>query len=394
MANNIGDTSRGALRFVEETTAGETPASALTELRITGEGLTPNYTNETSNEIRSDRQITDSILVGYDVSGNVDGELSYEAFDSFMEGALFDDLTTVVAVSETDISAAASDNSINTAAGDFTAENIEVGQWLQVDGFTTNGTSFFCRVVSVATLKLVVTGITLVDEGPLTITMKGQFLKNGTAEHYYTIETEYTDLDTPEFHTFKGMKCDTMGLSLSAQSIFTIAFGFMGLTHLVGTSTAGTGSPTAASTNDVFNASGNIANIRENGALLDGLTPKIWVSGLDVNVANGLRAQKAIGTSGNIGIGDGRCNVSGTMTAFYTGKALYDKLIANTATSIDFRVADSAGNTYIIDMPRIKYQGGAPNITGADADVELPLDFQALRDPTLGFTISISKISA
>lgn len=389
----ISDTSRGRVGYIEEVTPGVTPASALQDLRFTGESISNGFTNETSSEIRSDRQITDSILVGSEPAGDINFELSFATYDDFLEGALFSDWSTAVAISATDLSAANADNSYNSTSTDFTAENLNVGQWIKVAGFTDSSNNGYCRVVSIAATKLVVSGLTLADEAAGdTVTMSGQFLSNGTTEHYYTIEKQFTDLSPVEFLPFKGMKVSGLSLSIASNSILTGSFSFMGLTAgASANATAGSGSYTASNTNDVYNASSNIGNIRENGVALGSTT---YVTGLDLSLDNGLRSQKAIGNLGPVGIGDGRCNVTGTLTSFFSSADLYDKLANNTATSLDFRVTDSSGNVYVIDLPRIKLQAGSVDISAADADVEFPADFQALRDPTLGFTMSISKIPA
>ena len=87
------DTNRVALGLVEESVFGTTPASpAWVSQRITG---TPNMAfepqTEISEEIRSDRQITDLILVGAEAGGDVGMELSFDAQENVVEGALQND---------------------------------------------------------------------------------------------------------------------------------------------------------------------------------------------------------------------------------------------------------------------------------------------------------------
>jgi hypothetical protein len=75
-------------------------------------------------------------------------------------------LSASVTLTRTDISAAASDNSINTVAGDFDAIGITVGASINVAGFTgTPGNNAdSARVESVTANKIVVSGVTLVDD--------------------------------------------------------------------------------------------------------------------------------------------------------------------------------------------------------------------------------------
>jgi hypothetical protein len=56
--------------------------------RQTSSSLAANPQTTVSSEIRSDRQVTDLILLGYQAGGNVAGELSFKAYDDEMEESL------------------------------------------------------------------------------------------------------------------------------------------------------------------------------------------------------------------------------------------------------------------------------------------------------------------
>jgi len=391
--STIADTSRGVVRYIKESTAGVTPAAALTEIRMIGESLNQTKTTETSNEIRPDRQITDIIPTDSEPSGDISFELSYDNLDDFIPAALLSaGWSTVVAVSETDISAAAADNSYNTVAGDFTGENISVGQWIKVSGFTTNAVNNgYCRVVSIAVGKLVVSGITLVNEtAGDTIVMEGSMARNGVTSQSFSIEKGFIDIG--QFVSYLGMEASTFSLDISTNAIVKGAIGFMGRTASVAQTSIGTGAAIAAPTNDVFNATSNVANVRENGIALSAAT--FCAQSISISLDNGLRGQKCIGLDGNRGIGKGRCNVTGSLGAYFVDEVLLEKFLNGTATSIDFRISDAAGNAYIVTMPKVKYTSGNPELTGVDADVLIPLDYRALRDPTTDCTIQIDKFDA
>ena len=83
------DSNRAGLAYLKEATWGTTPASALTDLRWTGESFSGGITTTKSAEIRSDRQTTDLILTGSEGSGGFNFELSYSDFDELLEGALW-----------------------------------------------------------------------------------------------------------------------------------------------------------------------------------------------------------------------------------------------------------------------------------------------------------------
>lgn len=82
--------SRHELSFIAETVFGTTPGTpAMSRLRNTGTTLNVNKETFQSGEIRADRQITDERHGTRRVAGDVTFELSYGAFDSFLESALF-----------------------------------------------------------------------------------------------------------------------------------------------------------------------------------------------------------------------------------------------------------------------------------------------------------------
>jgi hypothetical protein len=92
----MSDTNRVGLRYVKEVVAGTTPTNpTLAALPFTGSsdlGFTPETT--TSNIIRSDRQVSDLVLVNASVGGGFDTELiAGNALDSLLDGVMFSPLT-------------------------------------------------------------------------------------------------------------------------------------------------------------------------------------------------------------------------------------------------------------------------------------------------------------
>lgn len=68
------------IAIIAETVESVTPATpAFTTLRFRGESLSESLTSETDEEIRSDRQYTDSLIVSGESSGDVQFNMSYSA---------------------------------------------------------------------------------------------------------------------------------------------------------------------------------------------------------------------------------------------------------------------------------------------------------------------------
>jgi len=82
-------TNRVKLSKVRESTFGVTPSNpAFKTQRQTSSSLAFNPQTVTSNEIRSDRQVVDLILVGYQAGGDVGHEMSFGAVDDDLEEAV------------------------------------------------------------------------------------------------------------------------------------------------------------------------------------------------------------------------------------------------------------------------------------------------------------------
>jgi hypothetical protein len=92
----MADSNRTSLRYQEETVWNTPVTTNMKRLRMTGESIVPEVENITSNELRSDRMISDLIQVSRQNTGGFDFELSFGSFDDLLEGALFGDWNTDV----------------------------------------------------------------------------------------------------------------------------------------------------------------------------------------------------------------------------------------------------------------------------------------------------------
>lgn len=86
---DLQSTNRVKLSKVREVTFGITPTSPVFKTqRQTSSSLALNPQTVVSNEIRSDRQVTDLVLVGLQAGGDVGHEISFKAVDDDLEEAL------------------------------------------------------------------------------------------------------------------------------------------------------------------------------------------------------------------------------------------------------------------------------------------------------------------
>lgn len=383
----LADTSRAQLRHIAESTWGTTPASALTDLRITGESLTYSIGTVQSDEIRSDRQVPDVVQTSFAPEGAFNFEWSYAEYDAFLEGAFQSDWVTgshTGAGAADDFKFDSSAQTITGQSGDFTG--VVPGVYVKVTGAASNNNGTHEVASATDTVITLVAGSLGTTEDSIAATVAWAFLRNGTTAKSFTLEKEFTDVT--QFISFTGMRVEGFSLDVQSEQLITRSFDFQGKAAAIAATTVGTGGPTASQTNDVMNASVNVGNVQEGGTAIAG------IQALSLAVANNLRGQTEVGQTARAGVGSGRCVVTGDLTAYFQDETLYSKYLDNTASSMHFRTTDAAGNQYLFTLPRVKYSDGDVVAGGPDQDVLVNLSYQAILDSTTGTTIQIDRFAA
>jgi hypothetical protein len=163
----VGSTNRSQTAYVRESTPGVTPANpAFKQLRLTSSTLKFNPKTIVSNEIRSDRQTTDLILVDADSNGDIGNELSFAAYDDLIEAALQGTWANKpsIAVATTDIEI--SDISTTTATvASALGTPFKPGMMVLTGGFTTPANNgLLARVTSSTATSIVFPAATFATE--------------------------------------------------------------------------------------------------------------------------------------------------------------------------------------------------------------------------------------
>lgn len=398
----MSDANRSQISYIEEVTWGVTPATpTLQRLRFTDGGPDFNIDNIVSNEIRSDRQTTDLVQTGADVSGPINFELSYKAIEDFFEGSLWsagwigvgsgstEVLTSGATGSNEEFTLNATANTITFGSG--VTHAIVPGQFFELtDSATDDGYHFVTNVTGqVVTVQAITTGEVL-DETDLA-TIKGSIIRNGVTEHSYTIEKSFDDKG--RFSAFVGCVPNSLAITAAANSVITGSVDFIGKTaNNMATATVAT-TFSAAETNDVMNAVANVGNILE-GSTLAAVGAGIFFQELSFTVNNNVRGLPGIGTLGYVDIGVGAVDVTGTLNAYFENETLYNKYVNATATGLSFKVEDNAGNAYVFTFPRIKFITAPLPIPGRNTDIMQNMTWQAIRHATYGYTAEICRIAA
>lgn len=288
-----------------------------------------------------------------------------------------------------DIAAAPASGGLTTVTLDFTTLGLSVGQWISMTGFTNAANNGFGRVVSIAPHLLGLDNIALVAEGPnagQTITARtSSFLRNGVVMPTFTVERQHADVG--QFFVFSGMAIDEVRLDCKAGQILEGSFKLRGMSAALKQSGSSTGSPLPATTTPIFNAVSNIARLNEGGQ-----APTGAIKSLSIQASNALRDQKAVGTLGNIGIGDGTLSVTVTAEAYFRDQTLYAKYLNGAQTSFACALRDPLGNAYVLTIPAARLDACQIQGQAVNQDVSLSLTAKAKIDTLTNCMIQIDRI--
>jgi hypothetical protein len=366
----FADANRARVAYQEESVIGTPETTNMQVLRITSSNMAANKETAVSDELRSDRMVSDLVETQFTSGGDINFELSLTTFEDFLEALLGGTYSTAIAETNEAITITLTNTLQDTGAtGAFT--NVSVGQWLLLSGFSNAENNTWVRVATVVDVDNITVDNVLTNEVAASgIGIKGKMLRNGTTQRAFTVEQYFSDTD--DAFRFDSCEVGAMSMSLAAGAIVTGSFTLGGrATNAKATTYAA--ATTAATTTDVVNATSNVANVWEDGAITSAA-----IMQLDFTVDNGLRNQFTIGSKYPTSIAVGRQNVSGTFQVYFEDLELYTKMLNHTATSLSLDVSDAAGNSMRISFPKIKLGSATPTPEGIDQDIMLDAEFQAI----------------
>lgn len=295
------------MEAVQETVYGTTPATPeMTPVRLVSTTLGLSKNTFQSQELRSDRMISDFRHGTKQIAGDIVGELSYSSFDDFLAAVL---------------------------GGTWTVDNPGIGT----------------------------------DQ-----------LKAGVTLPSFTVRRRFTDIS--EVSVYTGVKFSALSMEISDQ-ISTASFSVIGkdegLTDIAGATIA------AATTTSPFSGL-DVGTINEGGA------PIADITAISLSLQNSLSPKYALGSPTTKNPTPGRSNLTGTVTAYFEDRTLLNKFVNETESNLDFTLTDLDGNALKFIIPRLKYNGGQPDVSG-EGEIVISLPFQALYDVTTGTNFLIER---
>lgn len=296
-------------------------------------------------------------------------------------------------------------NNLASAANVLASLGLAVGMMIKIgagsgsNAFATAACNTWGRITSVAAASIALTNVNSgfgVDNGSSkTIRIWfGDYIKNGTTEQSFTVEKAFLGMGTPAYMVYTGCHVAQWALDMQAGNIITGSYGLLGFSH--STSAASLGSPYAASTEYIFAASNNVGRLAEAGSSI--ITGNNIAQRVSFALNNNNRPKTGVGTLGLTGVGVGRCDVSGTLECYFDDKAIYDKYVAGTETSLNTRmyaanpITTSGKRAMTVEIPNMEFESAPIPVSGPNAEVMVTLGWRAKKDNATSAHIIINRL--
>lgn len=215
-------------------------------------------------------------------------------------------------------------------------------------------------------------------------------LVNGTSPITLTIEEFYEQGTTDTYIRYRGMRVNTLDLTMDARKSVQANFGFMGIDSPTPTTAILSGATyTAATTTEVFNAGLNLS-----GLTITGITNSPIMMKLSLKINSNVYQNDAVGQYAPYGHGLGRSEVTGSFTAYFENLDTYQAILDHTTVGMSWTLEDAAGNSYLFELPKVKLLDGGPAKPGNGQAVMIDVPFQAFYDASTTGSIKITRTAA
>lgn len=371
----------GGLIGDEAADVGQTVTILMNQLRATSRAVNLEKNTLESAEVRADRQIS-TVRHGFNrVAGAPGFELSRAAYDDILALALSGAWTDVTVDTPGDIGCTTSGGpKFTRATGSWITDGFRPGDIIRTASFSNSVNNGDFRVISVTATDLVVDmdGATMITEaasGTPTIIYPGQRLDVGALLQTLTVERAFSDI--AQFQVFNGVAVNEFSLSIQPEAIVGGSAALLGMIAqaISGTSIADEDKLSLGNYNPFSSFDGKI---HEGGSTI------AIATGLDFALNNNRTLNPVIGSFFSPTVFEGRCMISGTLSAYFLTVALLNKFINETESSIYLKLDDPDSTTEWMSfvLPRVKYTGGDID-PPQEGPVVLSMPFTALVEEDL-----------
>lgn len=391
------EADRARLLLHEEGAWAEDPSSPnMDVLPIVDSNFKQDTDTEQSETIRGDKQVDDTSRTFFEASGDLSFELAYGIYDPLMAAGLGASWpgSQLDISGQIDVDATADQFTSDTSASGPDLSAVSEGQVIRVAGLSNEENNGYFVVTatdfSTATHKLTV-DVTHLASGLTTETgdgdeaIDGEMIRTGLDDRSFLIEKQFRDVG--EYFSYRGMKVGTLDLSFPTQGMLGGSFGLQGKGEYPAGSTVGDGSPNAAVSTPKMAAGEGVQVFRENAA-------NVAILEASLSVARNLRSKPEMAEQGNIDVGVGTFNITGSYSAYFRNRTQLERYNQYNETSILLVNEDANGNAYMFLLPRVEYDDGEAPIPGQNEDIVAEFDFVATRDPSRNAMMQMGRIAA
>ena len=187
-------------------------------------------------------------------------------------------------------------------------------------------------------------------------------LENGTLKLYRTVIKEFLDMAPAVAFVYKGCVVNQISLAITKRSKITGTISLMGLEIAEAKPAGATYLP--ETTTSPLNASSNVTSI-----LLDDIPMTSCIDTMSVQILNNFRPIDCIGKFFHSDFNYGAFSVSGNMDLYFETMEQFNMYKAGTPFKLAIHIEDDAGNQYLLELLRCKFETLTTNATGENTDV-------------------------
>jgi len=397
----VASSSALQVRFLEETEEGVLPTGNPQLYRVTQCNISQKVEGKSSEELRADRQISDSSLVSGSVDGNTDWELSFKTHDTFIEALLASTWTVGGTNGLKTVTDAVFDSvtHIMSSATDL-IPLMEKGQWFRISGHATTALNgvYRCSTSVAPTIGSVTVDVAVKDVTTATsasCVISTSRIKNGLAD-LRTFSMERCFSDVSQYFMGTGMAVKSMNIGLNTGDTIKGSFSFLGRQVERGTSTlfpSGIASEVAATTTPLINTVNNTIVLLDGTSMGDSCAESFSLA-----IDTGMKERRCLGSGiGLAGVTQGTFDIKGTLKIYFgasTSAAVYDKMIADQPISFSIYCEDAVGDGYAFTIERGKLSSAEVVAGSINTDVVMDLEVSATSTGTNGAMIIIDRLGS
>ncbi len=214
-------------------------------------------------------------------------------------------------------------------------------------------------------------------------------LKNAMTAKSFTFEETLELGATDSFSRFGGCCINTWQMSINSRAEVTTSFAIMGKQETLANAIVSGATYTAANTEPVMTAGVSVASLA-----VASISPTPTVRSLTLSVGRNLRTRPAVDTIYTAEFGKGRCDVTGTLEAYFESNALYQAVLDHGGGALSFTIGNATTKKYTVLIPKARFLDGARKLAGNDDDVIVSIPFRGLYDATEAASIKITRAVA